>query len=281
MKKRDKPLILDGAKLVPATKKHKFEQWWYGVTEPYLLKYGNLMLSNPILREIYIHQKAPASLPVSIVLSTNAACNFIDFIYSANGANGSARMSITKCVCQTTLKTYCEPVLKDMSLLYTADMYTTMKHKGIKEDFFLLDTAEEAKEKVRFFDKCGLIHAVFYCHGSGKWAFVMCNCYDKVCIPYRSYMAGRKEEMQAGPERVKLDASLCYGVSKCGKCIDRCKFKANSVGINGKSCVDITKCLGCGLCTTTCPSGARILEARPDYNHEDILTTQILLGRIK
>lgn len=102
--KRDKPLILDGAKLVPATKKHKFEQWWYGVTEPYLLKYGNLMLSNPILREIYIHQKAPASLPVSIVLSTNAACNFIDFIYSANGANGSARMSITKCVCQTTLK---------------------------------------------------------------------------------------------------------------------------------------------------------------------------------
>lgn len=169
--------------------------------------------------------------------------------------------------------------MKDMALLYLADMYTTMKHTGIKEKFIPIETAEEAKEKLRYFDECGLVHNVLYCHNNGKWTFVMCNCDDEICVPYRSYMAGRTEEMSAGPEIVSLDKEKCSGCEECGKCVSRCIFKANTVGIDGKSETDFSKCLGCGLCVTTCPTGARTLAARKDYKHEDVLTTNILLGK--
>lgn len=276
MKKDEKPLILSNGQLKNVSKAQKAQQWIYGVSEPYILKFADFMLKNPSRSEKYVQMSKPKCLPAGVVISTEAACRFVDFIYGQKLDNKSARMAVTKCVCQTALNRYREPVMKDMALLYIADMYTTMKHTGIKEKFTPIETAEEAKNMLRHFDECGLVHNVLYCHENGKWTFVMCNCDDQVCVPLRSYMAGRSEEMSAGPEIVKLDSSKCSG---CGKCVERCLFKANTIGKDGKSIVDTAKCLGCGLCVSTCETGARTLIARDDYKHEDILTTKVLLGK--
>ena len=276
--KENESFILSGNELKPVTRVQKIEQWFYGVSEPYILKFADYMLADEKRREMYVKMAKPKPLPSGIVISTEAACRFVDFIYSQNAGNNTARMAVTKCVCQTALKKCREPQWKDMALLYLADMMTTMKHTGIKEKFIPIETAEEAKEKLRYFDECGLVHNVLYCHENGKWTFVMCNCDDEICVPYRSYMAGRTSEMSAGPELIHLDSEKCQGCDTCSKCVSRCIFKANAIGIDGKSTVDPTKCLGCGLCVTTCPSGARMLVPRADYQHEDVLTTRILLG---
>ena len=55
-------------------------------------------------------------------------------------------------------------------------------------------------------------------------------------------------------------------------------FDCNTVGEDGKSDVDTAKCLGCGLCASTCPMGARTMIRRENYEHEDKVTTKILLG---
>lgn len=279
MKKKDKGLTLSKSELKKVTHKQRIQQWWYGVIEPYLIRWSDKLLSTEKGTQKYLKTKKPLYLPAGVIISTEAACNFVDFIYAQNTENTTARMAVTKCVCQTALNRYCEPVWKDMSLLYAADMYTTIKHTGINEKFHVIETAEKAKEMLKEFDKIGLIHNVMYCHASGKWTFVMCNCDSEICIPYRSHMAGRRTEFYPGPEIVALDETKCLGEEKCGKCLDRCKFKACSFDENGKPQTDFAECLGCGLCVSTCPTKARTLIQRDDYKHEDVITTDILLGK--
>ncbi len=274
-----KGLVLVGNELKTVTKMQKFQQWWYGYTEPLILRFADFMLRTERRKKIYAKMSKPKALPSGIIISTEAACRFIDFIYGQKLDNVTARMAVTKCVCQTALKQCAEPQKKDMALLYIADMYTTMKHTGIDEKFDVIETAEEAKEMVRYFDECGLMHNVLYCHASGKWTFVMCNCDGKICVPFRSYMAGRTEEMSAGPEVIVFDETMCVGQEKCGKCLERCILQATTVSPEGKIQVDPIKCLGCGLCVSTCKGNARSLKPRDNYTHEDVLTTDILLGK--
>lgn len=278
MGSKDKGFVLSGGDLAPVTWDQKFAQWWYGATEPFIVRFGDYMLRDEKRAKKFVEMSKPKSLPSGVIISTDAACRFVDFIYNHKSENGTARMAITKCVCQTALGRYKEPVMKDMALLYIADMYTTMKHTGIKEKFTPIETAQEAKDMLHYFDECGLIHNVLYCNSSGKWTFVLCNCDDEICVPFRSYIAGRRGEFGAGPEIVELDKSKCIGIENCGKCLERCKLRACTADSDGTSGVILDECLGCGLCISTCSGKARTLKPRENYQHEDILTTKILLG---
>lgn len=274
---RNDRLCLNGTKPAKAGTMQILMQWLYGWSEPWILRFTDFMLQTEKRRGQLIKMNKPKALPSGVILSTNAVCRFIDYIYALDSPNGAARMAVTDCVCQTSLNKTREPRKKDMALLYAAEMYTTMKHTGMKNVFDPIPTAEQAKHMVREFHKAGLLHNVLYCNGSGKWTFVLCNCDDQICVPYRAYIAGRKEEFGAGPEIVAYDEHKCLGIEKCGNCLKRCMLKA-CIAQHGKSIVLYDKCLGCGLCTSTCKGGARILFPRDDYKHEDILTTRILLG---
>jgi len=275
--RNEKGYVLEKGHMKSVTTTQKFVQWWYGFFEPCIIRFGDFMLKNERRSKAYAKMNKPKSLPQGVIISTDAACNFVDFIYSQSPENSSARMAVTDCVCQTALNKCVEPRKKDMALLYAADMYTTLKHTGIKEKFEIIESAERAKEMLKYFHQCGLMHNVLYCNHSGKWTFVMCNCDNEVCVPFRSYMAGRKEEMGAGPEIVKYDEDKCIGIEKCGKCLSRCILQA-SYADEDKGKVKLEDCLGCGLCVSTCQGKARTLERRKDYKHEDVITTKILLG---
>jgi len=55
----------------------------------------------------------------------------------------------------------------------------------------------------------------------------------------------------------KVDSDKCDG---CSKCLERCVFQARRIE-DGKSFVIKENCYGCGLCTTTCPTGASKLAS--------------------
>ena len=69
-----------------------------------------------------------------------------------------------------------------------------------------------------------------------------------------------------------------FYLEKCGKCIDRCIFDAN-VETDGRGVVNAKKCMGCGLCVSTCPIQARIIAVRDDYEHDHQVPAEILLGQ--
>ncbi len=276
-------LVLDAENetLVPVDRNHYIQQWVYGSVEPYILKATNFMYEGPIRAKLYNKVALPKSMPRECVVTTEAAGRFVDFIYGTKYENKSARIAVTKCVCQTTAGVYKEPVEKDMALLYTANLYTNIpvEHNGVGLPYRLIETPEEAKAMLKEFDeKYGLVHTIMYCHTNGKWTFVICNCDDEICTPMRAYKGGRRDQLLKGPHVVSLDREKCEGCADCGKCVSRCMFGANFVDADGKSNVDITKCLGCGNCTATCPSGARTMKVRKDFEHVDKVTTKILIG---
>ena len=208
-KKKSSGLVLDPStgELRPVTRSQKIQQWIYGFTEPLILRFTDFMLATPERARQFNKTPTPKALPREVVVTAEAACRFIDFIYSQQLENDSARMAVTKCVCQTATNKFREPVEKDMALLYTADMYTSLRHTGIKEPYRLIETAEEAKEMIRYFDECRLVHTVMYCHSSGKWTFVMCNCDDELCIGTRCWPVPRSSPWTGRNARAVMSAA--------------------------------------------------------------------------
>jgi ferredoxin len=57
-----------------------------------------------------------------------------------------------------------------------------------------------------------------------------------------------------------VEAAVC---AACGDCEQRCPMEAIAVGAAGIAAVEPKRCIGCGLCVTTCTPGALRLERRP------------------
>jgi len=251
----------------------------YALFEPFLLRIMDKILQNWFFAENRVGRwlftvgcKMIWYFPHGITLTTESAERLIDFITSAEGPKG-ARLAVGPCVCQMALDQWQKPSIKDMVVLYGADIY--LDHY---KDYKIID-AEEGKKLLREYHDKGLVHIVDFCMSSGKWTFVVCNCESEICLITRAYLL-TGEFVLPGPEVVAHDSEVCFGAKECGRCIDRCKFDANQLA-DGKPEVMYDKCLGCGLCVTTCPPLARKMVERKDYQHEKKISSDLLLGKKK
>jgi len=117
-------------------------------------------------------------------------------------------------------------------------------------------TKDEMKEKLREFDRIGLVHNVN--NSRDKLQFI-CNCCSCCCGFLRSVgqlnMPGFLASSGFLPE---LDEDLCTG---CGVCEDRCPVTAIEV-VDDVALVTGERCIGCGLCVTGCDTGALSLVRR-------------------
>ena len=55
----------------------------------------------------------------------------------------------------------------------------------------------------------------------------------------------------------------------CGVCIERCQMNALEFE-NGEISLNNDRCIGCGLCVTTCPTGALTLIRKPKDNKHSV-----------
>ncbi len=251
--------------------------WLYGRFEPNILRLGDFLLSTKSITDtrigkLFIQAFASAQpyLPYGIIVTTEAAENMLNFVANTEGPKG-ARFALGPCVCQYALNRWKEPCKKDLVVLYGADIYVHLD-RGYE-----LVTVEEAKSMLRECHKAGLVHGVEFCLQSGKWTFVICNCDTKICLPTRLYFHTGKFHY-AGPEIAGHDPSKCVGKKKCGNCLERCIYTANQA-LNDTITFDASKCMGCGLCVSTCIGEARAMKVRDDYRHNHQVAAEILLGQ--
>ncbi len=241
----------------PRRRLHKF----YAVSEPMILKLLDWMLRSWIIggnRVGRLFLKGLAKLlwflPHGVVCGYAALEKLLAWIE----AQGDSHIAIGPCVCKRALSVNEEPMMTDMTILYGAEIY-----KEVLPEEYKFISKDEALRMLKEFEKHGLVHAVFACFNSGRWTFVICNCDPRYCVPLRAYLAV-KEGMYSGPLAAKVDAALCKGVEECGECLKVCPFNAVEVR-DGKSYVDESKCIGCGLCVERCLAGARRLVYRELY----------------
>ncbi|HEY5502357.1 MAG TPA: 4Fe-4S binding protein [Candidatus Anoxymicrobiaceae bacterium] len=117
-------------------------------------------------------------------------------------------------------------------------------------------TKDEMKEKLREFDKAGLVHNVN--NSQDKLQFI-CNCCRCCCGFLRSVaqlnLTGFLATSGFLPSLAEDD---CSG---CAVCEDRCPVSAIEL-VDELPAIDEARCIGCGLCVTGCDTGALALVRR-------------------
>lgn len=133
----------------------------------------------------------------------------------------------------------------------TCITYRTAPNSFVKRGQAIPITKEEAKAIVRKADRSGLIHTI---NPGG-----ICNCCTDCCYLFRAAKARSSQGIWPRVHYVvKLDKDKCID---CGACMRRCRF---SVFSNDEELriEQISRCQGCGLCVTGCPTGALSLLKR-------------------
>lgn len=133
----------------------------------------------------------------------------------------------------------------------TCITYRTAPNSFVKRGQAKPITKEEAKEIVREADRKGLIHTV---NPGG-----ICSCCTDCCYLFRAARARGSQGIWPRVHYVvKLDKEKCVN---CGACRKRCRFSVFTAGKEVQT-EQISRCQGCGLCVTGCPTAALSLEKR-------------------
>ena len=169
-----------------------------------------------------------------------------------------------------------ERILAEAELIALGECYCRKKIKGCNSP---LDTClslnEKAKElickdlavKVNLEDalrtlKCahevGPVHITYAIAGKEKPEYI-CSCCSCCCHSLSGLIRFGFVNAVASSEYIA--SNNIHGCINCGKCIQRCQFKARTLQ-DGKMKFDETRCFGCGLCATTCPTGSISLVLR-------------------
>ena len=122
---------------------------------------------------------------------------------------------------------------------------------------------EEAMKVIREAEEDGLVH--FSYNVQEGHAFV-CNCCSCCCGGLRGIREFNAPQMVAKSNYVAvIDTDGC---TACGVCADeRCPVDA-IVMENGASRVIDERCIGCGACTTSCPTESVRLVRKPESEHD-------------
>ncbi len=256
-------LFTSYGEVAPTGRIHYWVHTIYALFEPVVIKVADLMASNSFFTEnplgrgiLWFVGKSNFLIPHGVVIPTGTAIRLIKDIHKYSGDD--AHIAVGPCVCQRVLERYSEPTCKDMTIWYGAEIY----RRFFKEEYRLL-SVDEAEAMLREFHRLGLTHVVEFCMQSRRWMFVLCSCDTEICCPTRLYNAVGVA-LYAGPYIARQDQEKCLGEDECGACLTRCNFSANQVS-QGKVMLDREKCMGCGLCVTTCQAKARGLEKREGY----------------
>lgn len=112
-------------------------------------------------------------------------------------------------------------------------------------------TKEEASEVLRMSEEAGLVHT---CTNSQDRLAVICNCCPCCCIVLKGWTRLKNPYAFAKSRwRASVDAHLCSGCATCRD--ERCPVAAVEL-TDSVAEVQEERCIGCGLCVSTCPEAA-------------------------
>ena len=123
----------------------------------------------------------------------------------------------------------------------------------------------EALDALKRSHEAGLVHITYTFKGKEK-PEVICSCCSCCCHSLSALVRfGMPNAVVATKLIATTNLETCID---CGKCAARCQFKARRLE-NGKLIYDKSKCFGCGVCLSTCPTGSISLILRTDAGRQN------------
>ena len=116
---------------------------------------------------------------------------------------------------------------------------------------------EEASDVLKKANESGLVHLSLYM--PDHEVFALCSCCSCCCHDLQIIEHTGRNDIMIRSEYVAVtDFDNCI---HCGDCEERCFFGARMIQ-DAKLEYDSEKCVGCGLCVTTCPGEAVSMTTR-------------------
>lgn len=171
---------------------------------------------------------------------------------------------VRKCICKTSQGLLGNPCSKPVEVCLVIDPYPEILGKDNMNSGRKI-TKKEAYEIINLAEKEGLVHMT--ANTESEHHFI-CNCCGCCCGAMRGAKALEAAKV-LGVDTVfntfyfaEINPELC---TACGICQEeRCQIDAIEE-IDGNFQVNRKKCIGCGLCVTSCPSEAvRLVAKKPE-----------------
>jgi len=166
------------------------------------------------------------------------------------------RLTVTNCICRV-IERNCDRPLE--TCLQVGNSARYMLDRGIGREV----SKEEALVILKSCEEAGLVHMTL---NRSTVDHFICNCCDCCCVTMPMVIKEGLNLCDPSRYRAEIDPQLC---SSCGTCLDRCYFGAIDEAETGDDDpvmrVNGHKCMGCGLCHSTCPEDAiRLVEVREE-----------------
>ena len=193
-------------------------------------------------------------IPVERTIASGKQQRVLDSESVSGIIRNAERLSVTNCICRV-IERNCDKPLETCIQVNNSARY--MLDRGIGREV----SKQEALDILRMCEEAGLVHMTL---NKSTVDHFICNCCDCCCVTLPMVIKEGLNLCDPSRYRAVIDPELC---SSCEVCLDRCYFGAierieTEAEVSGLR-VNGDKCMGCGLCHSTCPSEAiRLVEVR-------------------
>ena len=162
------------------------------------------------------------------------------------------RIAVSDCGCRSVYGNCDAP--RDVCLALDDDADRTLTRDSNSKEI----TVNEALEVLRRSHEAGLVHMAYVMKGAEKPGLI-CSCCSCCCHTLGGLLKyGIHTQVLTSKYVADETKETCID---CGKCVYRCVFGARWME-EGVLHYDCSRCYGCGLCVTTCPTDSILMTFR-------------------
>lgn len=188
-------------------------------------------------------------------------------------ARAHTRFAVRNCICRQERQLMGQGCSKPLEVCLSFD---NGAEQSVRTGRARMISMDEALAIFKQADQAGLVLQP----SNSKDPIFICACCGCCCGVLRNIkLFDKPADLVSNPFIARHDADLC---SACETCLERCQMEAITL-VDGTISLNQSRCIGCGLCVSTCPSGALSLgrKAEPPAIPKDTVNTYLQMAQAR